>query len=489
MKPILQHRWKLTGKILQYYGLRCAPKTMRRQVCVSRRTAEIIKHMDGRQELSCYARTYQINKLIKQGIIVDVCVLTKPVQSFDEAKFCKNCCANDYMIPGLQLNADGVCPLCENDKKFKNLKSVLPIVKSIPHSDKSKFDVAVFYTGGKDSSFLLYYLSRVLHLRVLSLTWQTPYMSDNAMQSIENAKKAMPEVTFLVKKAPEKELQKIYKKAYELQQNTCICPSVAYVLFYEYLVEQKVSYVILGNEPAQCKNLIYNQIAPAFYYQPWIQDILHVFLNIGRVICLKEPFQKGQVEMYMTVKNLAFGMSPLIKYTKYRNPIVENTITALKEAPNFMMPFQEAVKKSARSAAMPALIHMDFNEISKENVYNWQEVKQTLAKEIGWVDSPEENKGLHTSCKIERCKEFSQFQLFQAMKSPVIPFSAMELPLAVIGGNISREKAIEELKLHSGFAEVPPPESEIMIKGFTDTCGDSSACACGKQYTSGESGK
>lgn len=43
MKPILQHRWKLTGKILQYYGLRCAPKTMQRQVRVSRRTTEIIK--------------------------------------------------------------------------------------------------------------------------------------------------------------------------------------------------------------------------------------------------------------------------------------------------------------------------------------------------------------------------------------------------------------------------------------------------------------
>lgn len=43
MKPILQHRWKLIGNILRYYALRFVPKTMRRQVRISRRTAEIIK--------------------------------------------------------------------------------------------------------------------------------------------------------------------------------------------------------------------------------------------------------------------------------------------------------------------------------------------------------------------------------------------------------------------------------------------------------------
>jgi tRNA(Ile)-lysidine synthase TilS/MesJ len=47
---------------------------------------------------------------------------------------------------------------------------VLPLVEDIPVNLKGRFDVAVFYTGGKDSTFLLYYLAKVKNLRVLALT-------------------------------------------------------------------------------------------------------------------------------------------------------------------------------------------------------------------------------------------------------------------------------------------------------------------------------
>lgn len=79
--------------------------------------------------------------------------------------------------------------MCQTEEETRGLRSVLPLVEEIKPSKRSRFDVALFYTGGKDSTFLLYYLSKVKGLRVLALTWEIPFLSDCAKQSIEGAKK------------------------------------------------------------------------------------------------------------------------------------------------------------------------------------------------------------------------------------------------------------------------------------------------------------
>lgn len=76
---------------------------------------------------------------------------------------------HDFIIPGLEFADDGLCAMCASVHITKIFKSIVPIIEKIPRSKKSRFDVAVFYTGGKDSTYLLYYLSKVLHLRGLAL--------------------------------------------------------------------------------------------------------------------------------------------------------------------------------------------------------------------------------------------------------------------------------------------------------------------------------
>ena len=43
-----------------------------------------------------------------------------------------------------------------------------------------------------------------------------------------------------------------------------------------------------------------------------------------------------------------------------------------------------------------------------------------LTKECGYVAPESLNKGLHTSCQIEKCKEYSQFIRFYKMESTMI---------------------------------------------------------------------
>ena len=365
------------------------------------------------------------------------------------------------MIPGLEFNRNGLCPMCASATETAAFKSVLPLKYEFPQSKKSRFDVAVFYTDGKDSTYLLYYLAKVKKLRVLALIWEIPFISPSARKSIENAKKRLKNVEFVSRYIDELSLQKVYRQLYSLNGNTCACPSLAYVLFYPLLVSEKVPYFVLGNEPVQMKNLYYNNMAPAIAYRFAENKWLILLIGLFRILTLRKPLRQGQFQTLATMRQLAYGAGFIKKLFGYRNRFLSNIVTSLHEIPHLLKPLKRAIRISNLTGNIPAFVHIDFNQISPDGIYNWQDVKELLAKEVGWV-SVADSKGLHTSCLIEKCKEHTQFIRFYQMKSSMVPFSAIELALASRDKNLTRAKAIEEIKNHLGFSLTAPPECNIM---------------------------
>ena len=463
MTPVLQHRWKLEGRTLVYYGLPQPPRLFRRHISLSPSAARTVAMLDGLRPLEDYPHPSALRRLIRLGAVVDVKDKKTSPASLDEARFCRRCAANDYTIPGLEFDEHGLCPICNTEKRFRKCKNVLPVLDRIPNSPGKRYDAAVFYTGGKDSSYLLWHLAKVQKLRLLALTWETPFMSPWARESIQNAKVHLPEVDILVERAPEEALKTIYREVYRRQKNVCICPSVAYVLFFQRLVDWEVPFLILGNEPAQCRNLIYNGMAPPIAFRPSVQRLARWGVNLGRLLTLRRPFRAGQMELFFTVRQLAFGPAGIVKAIGWRNELVENTAASLAMAPDFLAPFQAAVRQAGRSGKLPALVHVDLDDAAG-GLYDWAGVKTLLAKEIGWVDAPAKDKGLHTSCAIETCKEWSQFSRFRDMETAILPFSAVELALASGSGSVDRETALSELKQHSGFTREPPAQWEVMLE-------------------------
>ncbi len=464
MIPVLQERWRVKDNFLIYFGLRRQPDTFKNRIKISSRTAAFIDALDGVrciEEYNEHRITKEIMRLIEQKIIVDINERIIIPDSFSQARFCVKCCANDFVIPGLELDKEGICPICNAYPEIKRLISPLPVINILPETPSARFDVALFYSGGKDSSYLLYYLCRILGLRVLALTWKHPFMSENALNNIQKAKELLPEVTFVIREAPKDNLRNIYAKCYEQQRNVCICPSLAYILFFPILIDNSVPYLVLGNEPAQSKALIFNRLAPRTLYKPGTKKFLRFLYNAGRMLMLRKPFKEGQLEMYMTIKKLAFGNKGLSKIFGLDNDIINNLFESLAQAPELLVPLQKSVQRSKKDGILPALVHIDFNALSDTGSYDWQSIKKVLHNELNWEDAAKE-KGLHTSCLIERCKEYSQLSDFRSMKSEIIPFSALELSIAVIQGSITREKAITEMKTQCGFTKTTPKETKLI---------------------------
>ena len=453
----LQSRWRLEGRLLRYYGLRSQPHLFRNTVRLSRKQQGIL------QKLPCELTDGEKNSL---GGLVGVQVVPSKDKrripaSFGEARFCRTCIANDFMIPGLEFDGEGHCPICQSAEKTKELRSIVPVMNTFPHAKRSRFDVAVFYTGGKDSTYVLYYLSKVLGLRVLALTWEIPFMSDCAKRSMENAKEKLDSVEFITRRVSNNDLRRIYRKLYELSGNTCACPSLAYLLFYPELVANRIPYFVAGNEPAQMLGLYFNHMAPALAYRFPESKWLNALVNLGRIFTLRPPLKRGQFHTLATMKQLAYGDSRLKNMAGYANELVSNVCEAIREVPHIADALKRAIRASSRTGHIPAFVQVDLNEICG-GVYEWTSIKETIIRECGWVAPVETDKGLHTSCRIEKCKEHVQFARFYRMESTMIPFSALEIAIASRESNLSREQALAELNTSLGFSLEEIPECAVM---------------------------
>ena len=465
MMPVLQSRWRLEENRLVYYGLRNAPNTLHRKVKITPAEARAVAALDGTvplREMPGGGRV--LKRLIDMHIVVDRSALRRSPASLEEARFCRRCAANDFAIPGLEFDKDGLCPICQTEGRFRRCKNVTPIHTLLPRSPHRKYDAAVFYTGGKDSSYLLYHLARVQKLRILALCWETPYMSPWARESVEHARQALPEVDFIVEKAPEEELKAIYRELYRRQRNVCLCPAVAYVLFLPRLAAWRVPYLVLGTEPAQCKNFIYNGFAPPFYYRPWIQALARLGFNFWRVVTLRPPHgPRGGGVLHddapvpHTPGHGTAGAAPQRDDGEHRRRPGPGT------RPDGPLPGHRGAGQAPGRAPQPGPPgpgRGGRRGLPLERHQGDSHPGDRL------VDAPVEGKGLHTSCSIERCKEYSQMVNFREMKSGVIPFSAVEMALASACGTVSREEAVRELKEHSGFTPDPPAEWADMVAFF-----------------------
>lgn len=453
----LQNRWRLEGTRLVYYGLRNRGEMFRNTVKVSKARADIIATLPrdlSKEELGALRPLLGVQIVTKEEYRADP-------GSFAEARFCRDCCANDFMIPGLEFDCEGRCPMCQTADKAAKLRAVLPVVSNLPRSKRSRFDVAVFYTGGKDSTFLLYYLSVKLSLRVLALTWEIPFISESAKKSIEAAKEKLGNVEFISRRMDEADLEKFYSKLLELSGNTCACPHPAYVLFYPELVSLRVPYFTAGNEPVQMLGLYYNHFAPESAYSFGDNRALHFLLNAGRILTLRPPLKRGQFHTLFTMRQLAYGDGLVKKISGYGDELVRNISAALREVPELVKPFRRAIRYSSATGRVPAFVHFDFDEICG-GVYDWNGIKRILTEECGWIPPDDGGKALHTSCSIERCKDHTQFVRFRNCQSRMIPFSAIEISLASRNCGRSRDELIYEMENVLGFTLDPLPECEMM---------------------------
>ncbi len=114
-------------------------------------------------------------------------------------KIKKRClrCGLPETFPGIKFNIDRHCNYCiyfdiyqEREEEIKSiLKNEFIKVITKVKKEKNKYDCIVAYSGGKDSTFLLYILKTRFGLNILAHTLDNGFVSDMAMKNIRKITK------------------------------------------------------------------------------------------------------------------------------------------------------------------------------------------------------------------------------------------------------------------------------------------------------------
>lgn len=450
--PVLQTRWQLhdsnEGTRLIYFGLRNYPLHNRRIIPISRKTADLIKRFDGKRKLSeivddtrsgTETKNEELDGLIQEKVIIDRSRLRRQPTAHNH-QTCIKCVNNDYILPGLEFNDEGLCAFCQCYEHIKDDQAAYFIggntiseaeLLDVKQKNDAAFDVLVLYTGGKDSSFLLWYLAKKLGLRVLSCTWDMPFTHETAWNNMKTAQRKLPEVEWLVRTVSWDAMNAALHEMVKRFALPCICPFIAYGLFYPVAVQEKIPLIMDGIEASQ------TNMAKALSFS----------LDLGRQALSNR--QRSLIFLKsLTEPNLSNHLSYMEEFTE----TVRKSL-----APSFE-PLKRMLAET-KEEALPAI-----KRLKSEEVYeSWKDVAEIIKKELDWQMPPNQSGLLHTSCKIETVKDYVQYKGFQMMKTQMFPQSILEISSAIYFGHIDREEGFRELA-ERGYGHAPQAFRDLIEK-------------------------
>ncbi|NMA32104.1 MAG: hypothetical protein GX941_09925 [Candidatus Methanofastidiosa archaeon] len=359
--------------------------------------------------------------LVKEEIIIDASQLKKNALLKD-MRICAKCVNNNFIIPDLEFDEHGICSICQlYDKSMNEMMWADNLVNdktlmSYCEGNKSRFDVMVLYTGGKDSSFLLWYLAKKLKLRVLAATWNMPFMQDSSLRNIESAMKRLPNVEFIQRTIRLDELREATRIKMFKDGIPCLCPLIAYLLFYPVAIQENIPLIIDGAEKVQS-------------------------IKIGRTFSKTTKDTMQARDRDQTIAELMLLLRSLQRLNSNREEIP--FIADAKKIINYIC---------NKDNNIPIIKHLANTDLYE----SWGDIVTIIKKELDWKAPTGQNSLLHTSCKIEKVKDYCQYKLYKNIRSSNIPQSIKEISAAVYMGYITREEGLKEIDNTGYFAE---PES------------------------------
>ncbi len=465
---VLQSRWKpvLTesGWKVLYYGVRNPPYQREVGLPVSETFAAWAQDP---AQASDVPDASEIETLVSKGVLVKPGRRRTDVTP-DTMQTCVRCVNNDYVIPGLEFDDTGVCALCQcyaqapmqGGRSAFATVSEAKLLKMAEKNTHARFDCMVFYTGGKDSSYLLWLLARRLKLRTMAAFWNMPYCSEAAYANIRRARKRMPEVEFVEWSLPNAMVRKAMKAKWQEHGWPCLCPTAAFPTLYPLAAQLRIPYVFLGIEDVQAAVLDYVVTDPAAPAPSPVSE---------------RDYTLSFLTSRTTPRELT---SPMIWPDEMRN----YHAAVCRALPGLFDNLAQLVETARRdpSIDIPLIGRLSTNE----EYGTWDQARRVIEEEMGWQAPAGQHGLLHTSCAIETVKDYLQFQRFKSMRTVFMPQSIIELSAAVFFGLTERDDALRSVQ-ELGYWK-PPAMLGTLIKDLDVSHSDMACESTELHYSLGD---
>ena len=182
--------------------------------------------------------------------IVNAIQKSATVQDNDEVTYCSKCgLPSNY--PGAVYDSEGVCNTClafEGYKSkvmpyFKTKDDLKDIFEKLQATNNSEYDCIVLFSGGKDSTYMLYQLAE-MNLKILAFTLDNGYLYEGARKNIKRVESEL-NVDHVFGSSPP--MNEILADSLKRFSNVCnACFKTVYTLAMNLAYEKKIKYIVTG---------------------------------------------------------------------------------------------------------------------------------------------------------------------------------------------------------------------------------------------------
>jgi hypothetical protein len=197
-----------------------------------------------------------------------------------EQYICKNCILVDGSF-GIELNSEGICNYCEDPayrttnwwktqitekmKKtgLKDWNSTIDLMRS--HQEENKYDCIVGYSGGKDSTALLYTVVHDYGFNPLAVTIDSGFIPDIAFENMKDTLKKIS-VDHIVIDGAKETFRKLYQWVFTnqdsndltLTRNLCDhCGDLVHSLVVREAMKREIDIILFGYSPDEIRRYFY----------------------------------------------------------------------------------------------------------------------------------------------------------------------------------------------------------------------------------------
>jgi hypothetical protein len=283
-------------------------------------------------------------------------------------KFCNNCILPET-YSGLKLNDQGTCNYCEEYEPIDYLgekRLEEDVSKILANRTGNKYDCIVAFSGGRDSTYLLWYVVKVLKLKTLAVFVDSKLIPE---ETISNINKTVEQLGVDI----------VFKKHEYLKKS----------------IHHHLKSWLKYPDPATLINLCSGCRLGFIKYvdeEAVKQDIPIVFLG-------GTPFEKGLFKrnLISTQRNHSF----LFGYAKQvlKNPSLVTNFNSLK------------IQVNEYRAVMSEIKAKDYSYVKLtpfNNYFRWEEktIVATIENELGWKQHPGMKSTYRGDCEIGIIRQF-----------------------------------------------------------------------------------
>jgi len=257
---------------------------------------------------------------------------------------CTNCIlpAN---YPGIKFDDKGVCQYCNEHKEteYIGLEALVADIEAFNRGKKDRnkeYDCLLGFSGGRDSTYMLYILSKKLGLNVLVYSVDNGYVTESAYRNIDNAVKNA-NATLVLEEIPVKKSLKhilnswMHRPVITMVETFCTGCRQGYNMVINYAIKHKIPVVVWGSTTFEHPDFKYRLMggksdggwySMALGYFACVARNPRWFTNLNYVnVQIRDFLSFGNFRTHFRNQGLLF-LEPFKKNIRWEEKTVETTI-------------------------------------------------------------------------------------------------------------------------------------------------------------------